>query len=274
MEFQPLGSLISALEYGTNVHICVVFLDHYGNEKTRLVRSQKIHETPVCNAAKCTPDSLSACFRCRNIVLKLVRTRKKAFGGFCINGVYEYCQPVILNDTVVAVVFVGNVLSDNEEQRLRLQKAVGSRLLKTMQQDFSAQQCTQLAELVASYILLLLQQYGITEKSAFNPLLDNINSYIEENILYDFSMDELASAFNYNEKYLGRLFKSKTGHSIKEYCNALRIENAKKLLTDSRISVADIAGQVGYNNVTYFNRVFKTVTGLSPRQYRQEHTSQ
>jgi len=128
---------------------------------------------------------------------------------------------------VVAVVFVGNILADDEKQRLRLQKVVGTKLLKTMQRGFSAQQCAQTAELTAGYILFLLQQYGLTEKDAFTPLLENIKSYIEENMLYDFSMDTLSSAFNYSEKYLGRLFKAKTGYSVIEYRNILRVESAK-----------------------------------------------
>ena len=61
-----LHDLICALEYGTKLHITVVFLEHYGNEKTRLPREHKIHDAPVCNAAKETPEGLSACLRCRS----------------------------------------------------------------------------------------------------------------------------------------------------------------------------------------------------------------
>ena len=47
----------------------------------------------------------------------------------------------------------------------------------------------------------------------------------------------------------------------------------KKLLADPAISISDVAAQSGYNNVTYFNRIFKRITGLSPSQYRSKNLS-
>ena len=82
-------------------------------------------------------------------------------------------------------------------------------------------------------------------------------------------MTSLAATFNYNEKYLGRLFKAKTGQTISEYCNSRKIGNAKQLLKHSRLSISDIAAQTGFNNVTYFNRTFKKITGKSPQEYRR-----
>ena len=101
-------------------------------------------------------------------------------------------------------------------------------------------------------------------------LIENIKSYIDENLLHDFSMSDLSTVFNYNEKYLGRLFRQKTGTTIKEYCNSAKIKKAKRLLQDSQLTIAAIAAQVGYNNVTYFNRIFKLLTGVSPQTYRNE----
>ena len=271
MECNSLSDLISALEFGNKVHICVVFFDHYGNEKTRLPFAQQIHATPLCTWIK-EQGRLPECFRCRNTVLKLARTRKKGFGGRCVMGVYEYCQPVIFHDTVVAVVFVGNIYTGSSEQLQRLRTNVDPELYPTMQHDFSEEDCKRVAGIVTSYIHFLLERYGTTEKTSFDPLLDNIKSYINENLLYDFSMTELSVAFNYDEKYLGRLFKSKTGLSVKEYCNKRKTDLAKKLLTETSLSISDIAVQTGYNNVTYFNRIFKRVTGTSPRQYRQNNS--
>ena len=82
-------------------------------------------------------------------------------------------------------------------------------------------------------------------------------------------MSELAAAFNYSEKYLGRIFKTRSGQSIKAYCSAMKVMSAKRLLVDTKLSVADIALQVGFNSVTYFDRVFSRITGLTPQQYRE-----
>lgn len=274
MEHISLPGLIKSLEYGTRLHISVVFRNRYGNKKTRLPFAHAIHQCPVCDAAK-KVSGLEACFRCRNIVLRMASQRKKSFGGFCVKGVYEYCRPVIRDGEVLAVIFVGNILTDSDEQRRRLRKHIKKvSLLKTMQQDFSEADCARTADVVESYILFLLDRYGDTPKESANALIGNIKSYIEENLLYDFSMTDLSAVFNYNEKYLGRLFKTKTGFTIKEYCNNAKVEKAKKLLKNSRTHISDIATQSGFNNVTYFNRMFRTIVGISPQEYREQNSVQ
>lgn len=271
MEHEKLSALIDALEKGTKVHISIVFLNHYGNDMTARPLTYSIHNTAVCNAAKSAPGGLDSCIRCRNIVLEKCIRYQKSFGGLCAKGVYEYCRPVIKDGIVVSVIFVGNILMDNVHQRLKLRQHVKTSLLKTMEQDFTVEECIRIANLIETYILFLLDLYGDTREKPFNSLIENIKTYIEENLLQEISMDNLASFFGYNKKYLGRLFKEKTGVSISEYCNNRRVSIAKKLLSNSSLHIADIAGQCGFNNVTYFNRAFKKITGLSPKGYRSRN---
>jgi len=269
MAFDTLTNMISALEYGTNLHICVVFLKHYGNDKTSLPHEQKIHTCPICDAAKASMDGFASCFRCRNTVLKWCIRHKRSIGGLCSKGVYEYCRPIVRNNDVPAVIFVGNILTDDKHQHYILQKQFGIALLDTMQPDVSQKTCVQIADVLESYILFLMEQYGDTPSQPADALIENIKGYITENLLYDFSLADLAAVFNYNEKYLGRLFKTKAGCTIREYGNTVKIEKAKRLLIDSHISIADIATRTGFNNVTYFNRVFKKCVQLSPQAYRK-----
>lgn len=268
MKYNNLSSMITALEYGTNLHISVLFLNRYGNRKLVRTESQIIHQCPICDHAK--GNDFSVCFRCRNTVLKLLIKRKKSIGGFCSNGVYEYCRPVVRNAAVVAVIFVGNILTTDPRQLNRLSRYFPRPLLQTMEPDFTEEDCYRIADLLEGYIQHLLDRYGETTQNSFDVLIQNVKNYIDENLLHEFSMTDLAAVFNYNEKYLGRLFKQRTGISIKEYCNLAKIEKAKHLLTNSPITIADIAAQVGYNNVTYFNRIFKKVAGQSPLEYRNE----
>ena len=268
MQYNNLTSLITALEYGTNLHISVLFLNRYGNRKLLRLESQTLHQCPVCNSAK--EKDFAACFRCRNTVLKMLIRHKRSFAGYCTKGVYEYCRPVVRKDTVIAVIFIGNILTDSPEQKKRLYTHVQASMLQTMESNFTQDDCHRIADLLESYIQYLLDRYGETTQDSSNVLIQNIKNYIDENLLHDFSMEDLASIFNYNEKYLGRMFKHKTGITIKEYCNVAKVEKAKDLLTSTSMNIANIAAYVGYNNVTYFNRVFKKATGQSPLEYRNE----
>ena len=265
-----LSELISSIEYGTKLHISVVFLDRYGNGQTQLPFHQKIHKCTVCDIAKTTPEGYAACVRCRNTVLKWILRRRRSIHGFCTKGVFEYCHPVIRGADVAAVVFVGNILTDDPRQKAHLQKHFQNPPVETMEKNYSAAQCRQTAVLIENYIHFLMDRYGETTEAPANALTDNIKNYLQEMLLSDFTIGDIASVFNYNEKYLGRLFKDKTGYTIKEYSNALKVGRAKTLLTRSDLRISDVSSLSGYNNLTHFNRVFKKITGQSPQEYRKD----
>ena len=105
-----LNELISCLEYGTKLHISIVFLDDYGNYKTALPRERTIHSKPFCDYKKSTALGFEKCFKCRNAALSKAVKYKKPFGGFCVNSVYEYCHPVLQGNAVAAVIFIGNII--------------------------------------------------------------------------------------------------------------------------------------------------------------------
>lgn len=264
-----LSNLIAALEYGTNIHISVVFLNQFGNAQTLLPEAQQIHKCAMCDTAKITQEGHASCIRCRQIVLKKLLRRRKGFSGLCPKGIFEYCHPVIRGTDVAAVVFVGNILTEDQVQTESLRKHFSDPPLETMERNFTAAQCLQTAVLVENYIHFLLDHYGETSETPENTLMESIKSYLQEMLLCDFSMADIAAIFNYNEKYLGRLFKNKTGYTVKEYCNMLRVRKAKDLLINGKMSIADVAGRSGFNNLTHFNRVFKKITGESPREYKK-----
>ena len=267
MEHATLSNLIDALERGTNMHICIAFLDNYGNRMTRCTGNQMTHDRPVCLAAKKMPKGLDTCYRCRTTVQKAVIKSRKPMAGFCVNGVYEYSRPVIYEDHVICVLFIGNILTGDPVQLGKLKSWANDELLQTMEKSFSSEDCIKTADILESYILFLFHHYGV-ERKGFDPLVENIKAYIRENLTYDFTIEELAATFNYSPKYVGRVFKSRTKHTIKEYCNRVKVSQAMQFLTETGLSIEDVALQSGFNSVTYFDRVFQRITGLAPQAYR------
>lgn len=267
MEKIGLNHLIDALEQGTKIHINVEFFNNYGNQLTNRTHGQMVHNSPACMFVKKTPRGLAECYRCKRIVVRMARHYKRSFYGCCPNGIIEYCRPIIFEDQFVGMIFIGNILTDDPKQKERLMQNVDSELLETMEQNYSIEDCVRTADIVERYITFLFERYG-NDNINYDPLLENIKSYIRENMAYDISLSELANIFNYNEKYLGQLFKARAGCTVKEYCNIIRVDRAKHLLAQTKQSIANIAQQLGYSNVTYFDRVFHRITGVSPREYR------
>lgn len=96
-----------------------------------------------------------------------------------------------------------------------------------------------------------------------------VADYISENYTQPFTLEELAGRFFLSKYYLCRTFKEITGYGINEYTNIHRIRKAKRLLEETDMSISEIAHALGYESLTYFEKVFKTYMTLSPLKYRK-----
>jgi len=94
-------------------------------------------------------------------------------------------------------------------------------------------------------------------------------AYIDRHFAEHLSLKNLADAVYLHPTYLSNVFKRQTGFAVVDYINELRIAKAKKLLPDPRNRIYWILEQVGFSNQRYFYHVFKSLTGQTPMQYRQ-----
>ncbi|NLA85028.1 MAG: helix-turn-helix transcriptional regulator [Clostridiales bacterium] len=107
-------------------------------------------------------------------------------------------------------------------------------------------------------------------KNQCRGLVDSVIKFIEAK--YDdqnLSLSYTAGIFNISVAYLSRLFKEYTGESFSSYLENVRINQAKKLLMDSRMNIRVIAEKVGYTSANSFTRAFKKINGITPTDYRQ-----
>lgn len=93
--------------------------------------------------------------------------------------------------------------------------------------------------------------------------------YIENNLQQNLSIDLLAEHINIGKRTLNRRFKLATGESVIHYIQQLRVEKAKHILERERTSFDDIANSLGYENVSFFRRLFKQWVGVTPKEYRR-----
>lgn len=133
------------------------------------------------------------------------------------------------------------------------------------------------AELQAQSVFLQLLLFLSRKFSSFfsgneqnfphkNNLVDNIISYIDQNLQNPFSLQELADKFYISPNYLCRLFKSSTGMTPKQYMDRQKMELAKRLL-EQGVSAGTVCSACGYNDYSSFFRIFIKFTGLSPKDY-------
>lgn len=96
-------------------------------------------------------------------------------------------------------------------------------------------------------------------------ILDKINSDLSDSSL---NSQSLADHFSLSSAYLCRVFRQETGTSLADYINVRRIERAKELLANPELLIKDIALETGFSTEKYFYVVFRKITGVTPRQYR------
>ncbi|WP_372751952.1 AraC family transcriptional regulator [Labilibaculum sp.] len=103
-----------------------------------------------------------------------------------------------------------------------------------------------------------------------NQKLYQIYEYVSDNFHRKIDLEEAAKIANMSKTAFCRFFKKKTQKTFSEFLNEMRINYAKKLLVEGRLTVSQIAYECGFNSPSYFNKIFKSSTGKSPLQQRNK----
>ena len=110
----------------------------------------------------------------------------------------------------------------------------------------------------------------LPEKNHKDATVLKVQEWIEEHYNEKLSIELLSKEVGMSPRNLNRRFKIATGETIVKYIQLVRIEVAKKALEDGNRSFDDISYHVGYENVSFFRRIFKQNTGLSPANYQKK----
>lgn len=142
---------------------------------------------------------------------------------------------------------------------------LNNHFLKNLQQITSMDTlCHKLQEIVETFSESMFNY--IPSKN--NDLIRKAMLYISEHFNTPLTLEETAAYVHLHPSYFSTLFKQLTGSSFKEYLNMVRIEESKRLLSNTEYSIINIAIAVGFEDQSYFSKVFKKYTGLTPKQFR------
>lgn len=138
-------------------------------------------------------------------------------------------------------------------------------------------------ELVSSYLMILFAEIirahaaspsllQLQESSCDMPQLGNIISYINAH-LSDVTRTDVADEFGYSYSYITKIIQAATGSGFTQLRQTLRIQNAEKLLRDTRLPVSQIAELSGFSGASEFYRAFRKHCAMTPQEYRSLHQS-
>ena len=168
-----------------------------------------------------------------------------------------------VNPTILCVIVSG--YSDFEYTRAAIRNNAVDYLLKPVNPE-------ELAVLLARLeAVLLAREKTVVPNREVNAeqIVQKVMIYLRENYSRPVDFASVAEAHAVSAPYLSRLFHEYAGISPSRYLTGYRMEQAKKLLRDSRLSIGEIAARVGYPDPFHFSKAFKNTVGVSPSQFRQ-----
>ena len=98
--------------------------------------------------------------------------------------------------------------------------------------------------------------------------INQAKRYIKKHFADPISLEEVSSEVGFSGSYFSTLFRKETGKNFLEYSTDVRIDEAKVLLRESRMTIENVAKSVEINDYKRFSKTFKKLTGVSPKEYR------
>ncbi|KIL42016.1 hypothetical protein SD70_03970 [Gordoniibacillus kamchatkensis] len=134
-------------------------------------------------------------------------------------------------------------------------------------------QCESFAEMedeIYRFLRTVCEYIDARKKSHNSNLKEQVLAYIEEHLSdMNLSLTSLSLEFDVNAPYLSRFFKEQTGETFVDYVGKRRVELAKRLMTETDDTIAEITSKVGFTNSNTFIRVFKRYEGITPGHFRK-----
>ncbi len=206
------------------------------------------HSNPYCLKIKTTDDNQEKCIFFQREIYKLCN-KENVIIKKCHGGVYQYIHKIEKNSQAIGFVCVCGY--DNK--------------VFFKKNEIPHSLCDALIPPLVLMLEKIFAQSVEEENDEYNAILQYLNEYHTIACLSD-----LCEHFMRSKSHISHLFKKRSGMTIKDYCNNLKLEDARKLLTETMLPVTEIAYDSGFNDVSYFISLFKTKYGLTPLKYRQK----
>ena len=103
--------------------------------------------------------------------------------------------------------------------------------------------------------------------------IEEAQSYVVSHYAEKLTLQEMARRVHLSKNYFSCLFRAKTGCTFTQYVNGLRVERSKAYLLDTDLPIGEVMLRVGFEDQSYFTKVFRRSTGLPPGRFRERQTS-
>jgi AraC-like DNA-binding protein/ligand-binding sensor protein len=241
----------------------------------------EINQSPFCALMARTNKACAACYALQRDLERESRLAPRTL--HCFAGLCETAVPVRVGENLLAFLATGHVFlhRPTKSQFNRVASYLlkwGSEVdLKSFEEAYLNTRvleedhytaCIRLLEIFAKHLgecaNHLIQQHAQAEPLS----VKKARTYIAEHADDDLSLARISKAVNVSANYFSTLFKQATGLNFADYVARVRIGKTKNLLLNPNLRISEIAFDVGFQSLSQFNRSFRRVVGVSPKEYR------
>ena len=279
---KEITDFINAIRDLSGVGICYYDLNAFFNYDKYGIKNNRGHYCDFCEKTRALPGGREACEKSdKGEAIMLAKQYKEPFFYECHMGMRELVIPLIQEETLLGLIFVGQSRMEEpcsdkiEANALRLNGDPIEFLQLYRKLPFVSQKdILNIGTILTQYFSVRIWNNELispdmTSVASNLDLAEAIYRYVQLNYRHQLSPKNIASEFYVNASYASRRFSQRYQKTITEHINGVRIERAKMLLQETEAPIGNIALNVGFVDINYFSRVFKKIIGVSPLAYRK-----
>ncbi len=294
MQYEKIVQYFKYLESTYNIYICVKDFSGFipvNKELHTAFAPFMAHNHSFCTYIKKDTSCYLQCLSMIPKIMKKCLDYKEAFYGTCHAGISEYVLPIVKDDNVLGAFTIGcyvNFDTDLKKRIFELKSKFPDLDISTMTEHMhdvpTPKKCDidsvlLTLELIASFLAssnsvdIVVDTAAIGKKfqsKKTDILFETIIQYIKDHISEQIKLEDVAHFCNYSTSYISRNFNKVVGMSFNTYVNKMRIEISKNYLSMTDKTIVDIATTVGFDDSSYYCKVFQQLLSMTPTEFRKK----
>ena len=246
----------------TDMSICI------NDTKYNEIYSHETQNDTFCHMITKTKVGELKCNHSDRDMLERCTKEKRPVSHVCHAGVLDTVVPILKNGFVAGYIMLGRVRlkKDPEEIKELLRWAKDPEEIAKHYENLTYLSQTQLDALIHLISHILFEN---AVEIDYDEFINYATDYIENNIAQDLSVKNLCKTLHVSKNILYKKFDDFYGCTVNEYITKRRLQKAERMLRDTKKNIAAISEEVGFCNYTYFSKLFRSYTGLTPSEYRK-----
>jgi len=284
--FTELGREKRLMKYHDIIHkLLGIVVDFINTDGESLKLSKMRHFNPYCAMLRSTNSGFAACQECDQLHARHASFKHGMVRYKCHAGLTEMFLPLYSDSgdyigcmTAGQFFFEGDkCLSEESIREIALKHKLDPDAMCRFYHEtkiLSPVQVEGVVEYIDTIGQIIIETHN---KLLFMELIDApakiplIKKFVEKNYMQKITLDDTAKRFFMSPGYFSHFFKNEVGISFISFVNMYRISQAEEMLQETRRNISEIAFMTGFGSLSQFNRTFKDVKGISPRDFRKKN---